>query len=514
MTRIRPSSLRARIAFHVALLVIGSLVIGLGAAVGIQSLHRDMGVAVSGYRQLRQVYEVGFHVASAREALRDGRNAPALSAIETAIVKLDSRDGSAGGSARLDAQTMQSVLATLRHAAGELQKPSTASESSSEPADASLNRALGTLANISATIRQSVTEHENAAERHRRALFVYVCAVSAAVLIAGVIVGIRLYRSVMRPLDQLTLGVRRFAGGQFAARLSFAGDREFALLASDFNRMAGELQTLYDDLERRVDTKSRQLAQSERLASVGYLAAGVAHEINNPLGIIAGYGERSLQMLDRGLNPETAQSVNRAIGIICDEAFRCKQITDRLLMLARPGEPTGAPMSLARVASDVITSVGGLARFADRKITLATDADASLLVRASEGELRQVVLNLVVNALEAVAPGDGNVQVSVRRDGDEIELSVRDNGPGMSSETLARVFEPFFTEKRGVKEGDRPGTGLGLSVAHAIVTERGGRIEAHSEVVGDGPVAGSQFIVRLPASEPTDHHGGNHVARA
>ncbi len=478
-------SLRARIALHVAMLVIASLAIAIGAGVGIQQLHRDIDVAGRGYRQIREVYEVGYSIVAARDALRRGEMASAIAAVESASVRLRS----SGADAPLEESQKQASVASAEQLLGALRR------NDLPVAEIALNRLLGELAETSARIRRTVAEYEDAAERHRRATFRHVCVTAAIMLAVGVIVGMRLYRSVMRPLDRLARGVRHFASGRLHDRLATDGDREFAALANDFNAMARELEGLYNDLEQRVQTKSRQLVQSERLASVGYLAAGVAHEINNPLGIIAGYGERSLQLLRRStpLNDETASSIDRSIGIICDEAFRCKQITDRLLMLARPGKTTRERVSLERVAGDVITSVGGLSRFADRGIRLTTDEHQPLLVLASEGEMRQVLLSLVVNALEAVDPVGGEVQVTVAARDDIVEVCVTDNGCGIPPDALPQVFEPFFTDKRG----ERPGTGLGLSVAHAIVRDCKGEIEAHSDGLGRG----SRFVVRLPRAK-------------
>jgi signal transduction histidine kinase len=288
-------------------------------------------------------------------------------------------------------------------------------------------------------------------------------------------------------------------------RAPIDGDGEFRALAAEFNRMAGELQAVQIDLEQRVAAKSRQLVQSERLASVGYLAAGVAHEINNPLAIIAGYGERAMKRLEGlGDSPGVA-SARQSIGIMGDQAFRCKQITDHLLMLARPGESARRPLALERVAQDVLSSVGGLARFSDRRLTLEAGIGGALCVVGNEGELRQTLLNLVINALEAAGPKTGQVQLRIHRAGAEVELSVTNNGAGMTQETLARVFEPFFSSKKG----DRPGTGLGLSIAQAIVADHGGRLEAHS----DGAGAGSRFVIHLPAAAK-DAKEAEHADRA
>jgi two-component system NtrC family sensor kinase len=233
------------------------------------------------------------------------------------------------------------------------------------------------------------------------------------------------------------------------------------------------------------------------LASVGFLAAGVAHEINNPLGIIAGYGERALRRLDSLGDRAAVELARKSIQVMCDEAFRCKEITDRLLMLARSGDNGRAVVSVDQLAREVIASIGALPRFADRRIVFQAEADTEFHTVGSEGELRQVILNLLVNALDATKSESGQVRLSIQRDAQAIQLCIEDNGDGMSPETLARIFEPFYSEKRGEGRGN----GLGLAVVHAIISDHHGAIEAHS----DGPGAGSRFVVRLPAASEVAH---------
>jgi signal transduction histidine kinase len=284
------------------------------------------------------------------------------------------------------------------------------------------------------------------------------------------------------------------AAGGFAERIEPdpRGAEEFRALAADFNRMAGELDSFTRDLEQKVAAKSRELIRSERLASVGYLAAGVAHEINNPLGIITGYAELAMAKLKRAdgsADPALAETLR----VICDEAFRCKDITGKLLSLARQGDDGRSRVDLAQVARGVAAAVVGLRQFGGRKLAIQTEEGAALSVIAVEAEMRQVVMNLVINALEAVDERAGEVVVTVARDGDAVELAVLDNGRGMTPQTIERAFEPFYTEKRGRQH---TGTGLGLSVTHAIIESHGGRLTASC----DGEGKGSRFVVRLPAA--------------
>jgi signal transduction histidine kinase len=308
----------------------------------------------------------------------------------------------------------------------------------------------------------------------------------AAVGLIAVLLGVRQYRRVIGPLRDLGDSVTTFAAGNLDRRIDVRGDREFARLAADFNRMADELRNLYRNLEQQVAAKSRELVRAERLAGVGFLAAGVAHEINNPLGIIAGYGERAL----RQLPPDAPESTRKALTVMCEEAFRCKQITERLLTLSRPGSDDRTRVSVTTEAGQVVSTVTGLR--ADRHITLKSVPADESVVTARPGDLQQVLLNLLLNATEAAEAG-GHVGVEVSRVDGAVKLTVTDDGRGMDAATLERVFEPFFTDTRGV----RTGTGLGLSIVHAIVAEHGGTVTAASGGVGRG----STFTVTLPSTK-------------
>jgi len=327
------------------------------------------------------------------------------------------------------------------------------------------------------------------------------------------------YRTLVRPLHWLRTDMRQCVASNYQARVSPRGDREFRDVASFFNGLARELADLYLSLEQKVIERSRELVRSERLASVGFLAAGVAHEINNPLSVISGYAEIASKRLRRVLlgttespegeveaeaeaEAETLAAVLDAQAIIRDEAFRCREITHRLLSLARGGGDGREQLRLDDVARQVTVLTKGLRNYRDRRVVLEFSGQESLEVLANPTEMKQVLLNLTVNALEAVASDRGEVRIGGRRSGEWVELSVEDNGKGMSAETLSHVFEPFFTAKRGAGE---PGTGLGLSITHAIVENHGGRIRAESR----GPGRGSRFTIRLPA-----RHGGRVPAGA
>jgi signal transduction histidine kinase len=271
---------------------------------------------------------------------------------------------------------------------------------------------------------------------------------------------------------------------------------EFSQVARAFDNMSAELDGLHRGMEKMVVAKSTELVRSERLASVGFLAAGVAHEINNPLNIITGFAELCSRQLAKSKAQDAAvEETLQALQVIRDEAFRCKEITGRLLSLARSGGNERELLSLKSVATDVALMTRGLKNHRERRITLKFNDSQPLNVWANANEMKQVVLNLTVNALEAVSSGTGEVHIEGRQMGKWVELSVTDNGRGMSAESMKHVFEPFYTEKRGSAE---PGTGLGLTITHAIVQSHGGRIQAES----DGPGRGARFTIFLPAYQP------------
>ena len=479
------STLRRRMIVSLTLMVLGSLAIGGGSIIAVNGLHQDLGVAIQGYWQVRQLFDVGFLSSKAREAITANPPQPrqAVVALQSAIATLDVH------SPAVDSKWINE---SSRDDCRELLNKSIDELSQSPHSMGSLNLLFAKMSKISDQVRQSIANAQLAAD-HKRQIAMYIILSLCSVVVVGTItIGIRHYFRVIGPVHQIGDGVRAFAHGTFARRIILTGDSEFVLLAADFNKMADELEMLYHNLEAKVQAKSKELVRAERLASVGYLAAGVAHEINNPLGIIAGYGERAMQQLSNGLNDSTQEKTQKALSVICEEAFRCKQIIDRLLSLARPSPENRRVLPIASIADTVVSTLAGLGTVGGRSLTLrvAPDADTSAFV--DEGEIKQLLLNLILNAVEAVDPNTGKVIVEIARQEDELKLTITDNGHGMTTDTLDKIFQPFFTEKRG----HRPGTGLGLSIAQAIAIDHGGNIEAHSE----GPDTGSTFVVRLPAA--------------
>jgi two-component system NtrC family sensor kinase len=240
--------------------------------------------------------------------------------------------------------------------------------------------------------------------------------------------------------------------------------------------------TLVSDLSERRRLE-RQLVQSGKLAALGELAAGVAHEINNPLFAILGIVEFLLED-----EPEGTKRRERLL-LVQRTGFEIREIVRALLDFARERTDEHAVVSLADVAAETLALV--------RRTTLAKDVELAeeygegpFFVRGSANQLKQIFLNLVTNAQQAM-PGGGHVTVSLEREHDVVRALVVDDGPGIDEDTQARIFEPFFTTKR-----DRGGTGLGLSVSLGIAHMHGGDL-----TVGSTPGRGSTFTLTLPACD-------------
>lgn len=305
------------------------------------------------------------------------------------------------------------------------------------------------------------------------------------------------YRWVAQPIRDLEQGVSRVARGDFQHRIEIHSGDEIEDLAKSYNEMTDKLREMYENLAQQVNERSRQLVRSERLAGVGFLAAGVAHEINNPLASIAFCSESLESRLADLLKnvPMSAldrDTIAKYVKMIQEEAFRCKEITQKLLAFSRGGEFKREPTSLVEVIHGVLDMVQHLQNCKGKRVDFRPLGPILAWVNAQE--IKQVFLNLVVNALESMDEGGTLSITHTLRDG-QIELIFKDSGCGMSAEVLENIFEPFYTRSRTGK-----GTGLGLSISHRIITQHGGDIEAFS----DGVNKGSTFIVRLPVQPPVN----------
>jgi signal transduction histidine kinase len=293
------------------------------------------------------------------------------------------------------------------------------------------------------------------------------------------------------------------AAGDYDYRIHLDSHDEMRELAEAMNAMTASFQEIRQDLDGQVAERTKQVIRSEQLASVGFLAAGVAHEINNPLASIALCAESLEGRIDDALRGTSGtrdadkQVIRDYLRMIQSEAFRCKDITGRLLDFSRRDDQERHPVELRQLVSGVADMVRHLGQYQDTHINLLPGDP--VVAPVSEPQLKQVVLNLLTNGLESLSPG-GTVHVEVRQISDRAEIVFTDNGCGMTDEVREHLFEPFFTRRQAGK-----GIGLGLSITYRIVADHGGEIDVHSE----GPGRGSRFCVRLPLSLSRLQTGNN-----
>jgi two-component system NtrC family sensor kinase len=326
------------------------------------------------------------------------------------------------------------------------------------------------------------------------------------------------WRLVSSPLRELVEGMRRIAGGKLDQRVTVHSDDELGEVAGAFNRMAAALAQANEEvtawtrtLEQRVEQKAGELerahkfmATSERLASLGRLAATVAHEVNNPLFGILTYARLTRKDVERADPPPVNKPrMVEQLQIIEHESRRCGELMRNLLMFARQSPQSIEPSDINEVVGRAVSLVRHRLELSGTalELDLAPDLPA---VPCDANQIQQVVLGLMVNAAEAMGDG-GCIRVSTRRDAGlkTVEIRVRDNGPGIAADVLAQIFEPFFTTKADVHR-----TGLGLAVARSIIEQHGGTILAES---AEG--AGAEFVVSLPvnsgrSAEPLPHTAG------
>ncbi len=290
-------------------------------------------------------------------------------------------------------------------------------------------------------------------------------------------------RRLARPLEGMVRQAREVAEGDRTRRLPVTGVRELAELAGSLNRMAAQLDAQLDALQRA----HLERAHADRLASLGAVAAELAHEMNQPLTAIQGITQGILDQAG-DLPVETRQYLQ----VVVEEARRLRELSQRLRTFSRRSRGELLPADLNEIVRGACLLVGPAARARGVEIRQELAANLPTVVVGRQA-LQQVVLNLLLNAVEAV---DGRREPRVvvgtgrvRHPGTPgLEIRVTDNGPGIPAEVLPHIFEPFFSTKES-----SGGTGLGLSISSEIVERHGGRIQVDTQ-----PDAGSCFRVTLP----------------
>lgn len=312
----------------------------------------------------------------------------------------------------------------------------------------------------------------------------------AIVIVIGTLINARLAATIAAPIKEIRKFAERVAGGDFSQTLEVKGSQEFISLADALNQMSIKLKDTVSSLElaiRNLHEKQGQLVEAEKLASLGRIAAGVAHEINNPLAIINEKAGLMKDLLAMSSDFEQKQKISAQIDGITGSVNRCRTITHRLLGFARRMDITIEPLNLNEAIRETIAFLKSeiLSKAAQIDLNLAEDLPE---IRSDKIQLEQVFLNLIKNAIDAVTTGGEIAITTSRRDEGSVQVFISDNGEGIPKDKLNHIFEPFFTTK-----GRDKGTGLGLFVSHAILRKLGCRIQVQSDVG-----KGTTFTIDIP----------------
>ncbi|MGB7723263.1 MAG: cache domain-containing protein [Bryobacteraceae bacterium] len=350
--------------------------------------------------------------------------------------------------------------------------------------------------NVVGMLSVGILENTYTAIRNRVVLSFFGIAVGGFLLIIGITY--YMIGNITRPIGEMVAATHNIIAGRFDQEVQSDSPTEIALLAESFNAMLQSLRQMRGDLEewgRTLEEKVRQrteelvamqarVAQSERLASLGMLAAGVAHEINNPLGgILALTGLSVEDMRDDDPNRENLEEVIR-------QTERCRDIVKGLLEFSRQSKSNIQLVDLNKVLEDTLFLVTKQALFFNINLVQNLAPDLPL-VMADGSQFQQVFMNIIMNGVQAMDERGAITIVSRHLKPEKcVEVAISDTGHGIPPEQIDRIFDPFFTTKASGK-----GTGLGLSIAYGIVTTHRGTISVRSEVG-----KGSTFTIRMPTA--------------
>ena len=320
---------------------------------------------------------------------------------------------------------------------------------------------------------------EKFVDMRKRTLLTFLGITFAGILLAFAISNI-LSNSITKPIRNLVSASLKLAKGDLSHRVEGMPEDAIGELGKAFNSMADAIEERDEQLKEYVKKK---IMKSERLAMIGQLAAGVAHEINNPLGSILIYSHLLLEDL------EEKDTQRENLEKIVNQATRCKEIVKGLLDFSRQTEPEMNQKDINKIVNDVLSLVERQVMFQNIKVTKKLSKSLPM-VMLDEAQIQQVFMNIVLNAVEAIE-GQGELIIETTSNGEFIETKFIDTGCGISEQNIEKLFEPFFSYK---KKGH--GIGLGLAISYGIIKKHNGEIIVKSEVG-----KGSSFTIRLPLNK-------------
>jgi two-component system NtrC family sensor kinase len=322
---------------------------------------------------------------------------------------------------------------------------------------------------------------------------IYIVLSALISMVVAIVIASFFSKRVTDLIDQLRKGAEVIEKGRLDYRLRIDSGDEIELLSKQFNSMASKLEESYQTLEKKVEERTSELkksqetmVQQEKMVGIGQLAAGIAHELNTPLGTIIGYAQMLREDLAQRPSAVNLDDVDEIIG----QAGRCRDLVKNLLNFSRRSTTEKTRSDINEVVRKILSLVEH--DFEMKGVGVHIDLDSSVPhTLVNENEIAQLILNLANNAADSM-PNGGNLYVSTKynEEPDEIQITVRDTGHGIGESDRNRVFEPFFTTKEVGK-----GTGLGLSISYKIVQNHSGSIDFDT-VTGQG----TTFRVRLPAN--------------
>lgn len=306
-----------------------------------------------------------------------------------------------------------------------------------------------------------------------------------AIIILGAIINIKLATSISTPIRNLEKITKKVAVGDLSESVAVEGNDEIASLAVSFNIMEEKLRIALTRLENKVielREKQSQLVEAEKLASIGILATGIAHELNNPLTSVLTFSHLMLEHLPN------EDPYYEKVKIMARETERARNIVRQLLSFTKETPLNTIKININRPVTEIIDSLIAQGIFKDIELTLNL-SDTLPEISADPARIGQVVLNILLNAVHSITP-PGKIEVATRVMDNFLEIIFSDTGSGIPEENITKIFDPFFTTKDLNK-----GTGLGLAVSYGIIKKHGGEIRVESSVG-----KGSTFIVRLPVN--------------
>jgi signal transduction histidine kinase len=338
---------------------------------------------------------------------------------------------------------------------------------------------------------QSFTENISRRERAKigsilRMSMRYLAFGLLAFILLGAIFNVRLATRIATPIRNLEKITKKIAMGDFSEAIEVKGGDEITSLEASFNQMVDRLKDAMTSLEQTIkilQEKQTQLVEAEKLAAIGKLAAGIAHEINNPLTSVLTFSSLMLEQTP------AEDPRHERLRVIVRDTTRARNIVRQVLSFAREAPLKKVKMNVNRPLLEIMDSLVSQEAFKGLELTYVLSEDLPE-IEIDPVQIGQVISNILLNAIHSITP-PGKVHVATEAAGNWIRITVSDTGEGIPQEHLKKIFDPFFTTK-----DKSSGTGLGLAVSYGIIKKHGGSIKVRS-TVGEGSI----FIIRLPIYE-------------